>query len=262
MPINAHPEYFKAETEYLNAKRAEDKIYWTEEMIRLAPKHKGSENLLAGLRTRLKKLKESAEKARKKSGGKKGIKKEGFQFVLMGKTNKGKSSLLKCLTNAEPSIGDYDFTNRQPEVGTFQYEGVQAQIIDTPSIGCEQYDSGIVNNADCLLIIVENLQELEELKEFIGRNKGKKIVVVNKIDLLNEEEKIKRKRIDGLLVSAKTEDGIGALKNRMFMETGMIRIYLKEPGKQENRKKPLVLKEGAAIKDVGEHILKGFSGSV
>ncbi|MBS3099475.1 hypothetical protein J4462_04645 [Candidatus Pacearchaeota archaeon] len=57
MPINAHPEYFKAEKEHLNAKKPEDKIYWTEEMIRVAPHHKGSENLLAGLRTRLKKLK-------------------------------------------------------------------------------------------------------------------------------------------------------------------------------------------------------------
>ena len=50
MPINAHPEYFKVEKEYLNAQTIEDKIYWLEELIRVAPKHKGSENLLAELR--------------------------------------------------------------------------------------------------------------------------------------------------------------------------------------------------------------------
>ena len=57
MPINASYEYFNAEKEYLNAQTDEDKLYWTEEMIKTAPKHKGSENLLAGLRLRLKKLK-------------------------------------------------------------------------------------------------------------------------------------------------------------------------------------------------------------
>ncbi|RMD66154.1 GTP-binding protein HSR1, partial [Candidatus Pacearchaeota archaeon] len=65
MPINAGPEYLKAEKEYLKAKDIDEKIYWLEEMIRRAPKHKGAENLLAELRSRLKKLREKAERARK-----------------------------------------------------------------------------------------------------------------------------------------------------------------------------------------------------
>ena len=50
MPINASHEYIHAEKNYLNALTLGDKIYWLEEMIRKAPKHKGSENLLAELK--------------------------------------------------------------------------------------------------------------------------------------------------------------------------------------------------------------------
>jgi len=268
MPINASHEYLKSEKEYLNSDSLDDKIYWLEEMIKTAPKHKGSENLLSELRVRLKKFREKAEKASKKSGGKKGIRKEGFQFVLTGKTNVGKSSLLNKLTNTESRVGDFMFTTRESIVGTFQFEGVSSQMIDVPSIGCEQFDVGLINNADCLLIVVEDLKELEGIEGSIKRSRGKKIVVVNKVDKLSEGEKrklisrMKSKRIDGYIVSAKTSEGLDELKGRLLKETGRIRVYLKEPGKGVNKNKPLVLKEGSTIKDVAEHILKGFSKTV
>ena len=268
MPINASYEYLNAEKEYLNSIKLEDKIYWTEEMIKTAPKHKGSENLLAGLRTRLKKLKESAEKARKKSGGRKGIRKEGFQFVLVGKTNSGKSSLLGILTNAKPMIADYQYTTKRPEVGTFYFEGVHAQIVDDPSVGGGNFDVGLVNNADCLLIVVEDLEDLGEIEEFIKRSKAKRIVVVSKADMLSDSElkklraKMKSKRIDGVIVSARSGEGIEELRQRLFKETGMIRIYMKEPRLKIAKEKPMVLREGSTVKDVAENILKGFSRNV
>ena len=154
MPINAGYEYINAEKEYLNAKTTSDRIRCLEEMIKVAPKHKSSENFLSELKKRLKKFQEKEKKESKKGGGKKGIKKEGFQFVLIGKTNKGKSSLLSKLTNARPFVAEHDFTTRQIEVGTFNYQNVKAQIIDMPSIGSEYFDIGIVNTADCLLVVV------------------------------------------------------------------------------------------------------------
>ncbi len=268
MPINAGPEYVNAEKDYLNAKSLEDKLYFLEEMIRAAPKHKSSENLLSALKRRLKRLKESVEKGRKKSEGRKGIRKEGFQFVMVGKTNRGRSSLLKRLSNAQPRTGEYEYTTRVTEIGTFYFEGVKAQIVDVPSIGSEYFDVGIVNNADCLLIVVEKLEELGELEEVFKRNMGKRIVVVNKVDLLSESEerklraRMKSKRIEGVIVSALTGEGINELKKRMLSATGMIRIFLKEPGKKENRERPLVLNEGATIRDVAENILKGYSRNV
>src|SRR3989338_4327279 len=116
MPINAGHEYFTVEGKYLAAQTLEEKIYWLEEMIKKAPKHKSSENFVAELKTRLKKFREKAEKAAKKSGGKKGVRKEGFQFVLVGKTNSGKSLLLSKLTNAFQIVSEFKFTTRSPNL--------------------------------------------------------------------------------------------------------------------------------------------------
>ena len=78
MPINAGYEYLNAEKAYLEAQTLEEKIRRLEEMIRTAPKHKGSENLLAGLKTRLKKFLEKKEKGRSVGkSSRKTIKKEG-----------------------------------------------------------------------------------------------------------------------------------------------------------------------------------------
>ena len=51
MPINATHTFFTAEKKYLSAESLEDKVFYLEEMIREAPKHKSSENLLKELRT-------------------------------------------------------------------------------------------------------------------------------------------------------------------------------------------------------------------
>src|SRR3989344_180027 len=204
MPINAGPEYLKAEKEYLNALSVEDKIFWLEDMIKKAPKHKSSENFLAELKTRLRKFKEKAEKASKKKSGTKGIRKEGFQFVLVWKTNSGKSLLLSRLTNASPRVGEYMFTTTYPELGTFNFNGVKAQIVDLPSIGSEKFDIGMVNNADCLLIVVSSLDEVEEVEEFLKRARGERIIVLNKSDLFSSivmrkmEATFKSRKIKGV----------------------------------------------------------------
>lgn len=268
MPINAGYEYFNAEKEYLAAQKIEDKIYWLEEMIKKAPKHKSSENFVSELKQRLKKLQEKSEKlAKKGSGGKKGIRKEGYQFVLVGKTNVGKSLLLSKLTNATPKVVEYQFSTREPEIGTFEFDGARAQVVDDPSIGSEYFDVGLANNADCLLIVVENIEEILEIEKQIPRAKGKRIIVFNKGDLIEGEVKrkleatIKSKKIDGFIVSAFKDAGILELKKKMFSVMDVVRIYLKEPGK-EAKGEPLVLKPGATIREVGEHIFKGFSKTV
>jgi uncharacterized protein len=267
MPINAGYEYFNAEKEYLNAQTLSDKIYWLEEMIKRAPKHKSSEHFVAELKQRLKKFQEKSEKASKKKGGNKGIRKEGFQFVLVGKTNSGKSLLLSKITNAAPKIGEYGYTTTEPELGTFEFEGLRAQVVDLPSIGSENFDVGLANNADCLIEVIWTLNELEEVEKKLIGARGKRLVVVNKTDLIGENEKrkieatMKSKKINGVAVSAWTGEGIESLKEKMFREIDMIRIYLKEPGR-EAKAEPLVLKKGATLKDVAEGIRKGFAETI
>jgi len=78
MPINADIFYQKAEKEFYEAQTTEDKVVKLEKMIVTAPKHKGAENLLAGLRSRLAKLKKELKKeSANKSGRSTGVKKEG-----------------------------------------------------------------------------------------------------------------------------------------------------------------------------------------
>lgn len=268
MPINAGYEFFDAEKKYLAALSLEDKLYWLEEMIRKAPKHKSSENFLAELKTRLKKLKEKAEVNKKKGKGKRGIRKEGFQVVLVGKTGGGKSNLLSKITNATPKVSENPFTTKYPEVGSMNYEGVKAQIVDIPSIGSSEFDSGLVHSADCLLLVVEDISDLKELEPFISRSVGKKIIVINKIDLLSMDGKRKldarcrgSRLKDFVLVSSYSGEGVDELKKKIFEKMGVIRVYTKEPGKAAS-KIPIVLKEGSTVKDVGENILKGFSSKV
>ncbi len=267
MPINAGYEYFEKEKKYLDATSLEDKIYWLEEMIKAAPKHKSSENFVAELKRRLIKLREKQEKARKKSGGRKGIRKEGFQFVLFGLTGKGKTQLLGALTNVRPVIKGTMFSTKVPEIGTFFYLGVQAQIVDSPSVGSESFDIGLVNNADCLIIVIEDISEINELEKYMQRVSGKKIIVVNKRDIYSEDEKrkimerMRSRKIQGIFLSALTGENIGELKNEMIEKMDIVRVYLKEPGKPF-KDVPLVLKQGSRVKDVAEGIFKGFSRSV
>ena len=268
MPINAGYEYVNAEKVYLNAKTLEEKIVALEEMIRVAPRHKGAENLLAELKTRLKKFKEKQEKSKKVGKSSiKGIKKEHFQCVLIGLPNSGKSSLLAKLTNASPKITSYPFSTQNAEIGTMDYQGVKAQIIDMPPIGSENFDIGLINNADCILIVIESLSDLEKISPYLAKTKGSQIIILNKSDLLSQEQQrkleatIKTKKLNAILISTATNYNLENLKFLIFKQMHVIRIYMKEPRKKPSNI-PLVLPENSSVKDVAESIRQGFSSQI
>src|SRR3989344_1641177 len=190
---NQSPFYMRAEKNFLNAQTNEEKLKWLEEMIRECPKHKSAEKMLANLKTRYIKLKAKIERSSKVSKGtsKKGIKKEGLQAVIIGKTNSGKSSLLSKLTNVRARISDNLFATTYPLVGMMDYLGVPIQVIEIPAIESEYYDRGLVHTADLIIILVDKISDITELSEKIGKIAGKFLVVVNKIDLLDERERRK-----------------------------------------------------------------------
>lgn len=274
MPINAGYEYFNAEKIYLQAVTLEEKIAALEGMIKAAPKHKSSENFLAELKTRLKKFKEKSEKAKKSGGGRKGIKKEGYQVVLLGFPSSGKSSLLGALTNARPRISPYPFTTLQPNLGTMNFEGVKAQIVDLPSIGSDAFDSGLVNTADCILEVIDVTtvtftapDTFHQLEQHLQRAAGASLIVLTKIDLLSNElarkirERCKSRRIPVFFVSSSSGEGLVELQKAIFKTMHVIRVYTKEPGKVASTL-PVVLPEGSTVRTVGESIRNGFCRSV
>jgi len=270
MPINAHPEYIAAEKEYYKSENDEDRLLALEKMISVLPGHKGAENLRAQIKLRYKRLKEKLEKEKKskKGGSRQGIKKEDLQAVIVGKTHSGKSNFMNLVTNATLEIGDYKFVTKIPSVGMMDYNGVGIQLIEVPAIGSEYYDRGIVNSADVILIFIENLIDLEEITKALERAPGKKIIVFTKIDLLNENEKRKisatlsSKKYNFILISSRTKENIEPLKEKLFQNSGKIRIYTKQPEQKQRSPKPIILYPKSTVKEVAEKILKGFSQRV
>ena len=257
---NQSPQYQKAQAMFLGSKTNEEKLKWLEEMIRECPKHKSSEKMLANLKTRYIKLKEKIESIKKvsRSSGKPGIKKEDMQAVIIGFTNSGKSSLLSLLTNATPEIASYYFTTKTPVVGMMKYSGTNIQLIEIPAIGSEYYDIGLVNTADVILIVVTNLADLEKILPELNRTHGKKLIIFNTKDEVNERklrDTLKSKKYDFVIISTKTEEGIEELKEKTFKSFGKIRVFTKEPGKEKSNN-PLILEPESTVKDISEKIFK------
>jgi ribosome-interacting GTPase 1 len=271
MPINVNdPEYSKAEEWFHEAKTIDEQLLALNKMISHAPKHKGAENLRQQLTTRRKKLESQLEKSKKSGKGtKQGIRKEDMQAVIIGKTNSGKSSLLKILTNAEPKISQTNFTTTQPQVGMMDYATTSIQLVENPAIFSEYYDKSTPYSTDTCLILVNSLEEINEiLKEL--KTQGKKIIVFNKKDKLSENEKrkikatlkSKYKKYPFVLISTKTKENLEELKEKIFKSFDKIRAYTKEPGKESDKKRPMILKQDSTIEDVAEKILKGFSEKI
>ena len=154
MPANLTPDYFEAEKAFKAAKEIPAKIEALQWMLRVIPKHKGTDRLQGDLKRKLAKLKSQGEGS--KAGSRKGyeyhIDHEGAgQVIVLGLPNTGKSELLASLTRATPEVTDYPFATRKPLAGMMPFEDIQIQLIDTPPIDDEFMEPWLppmVRNAD------------------------------------------------------------------------------------------------------------------
>ncbi len=134
MPANLTPEYEKAEKQFRQARTDEEKLEWLQEMLRVIPKHKGTDHMQADLKRRISQLRKSAVK----KGGVKGVDpfhvpKGGVgQVVLVGAPNAGKSALVAAVTSASVKVTEYPYATALPTPGMWAYEDVQIQLVDTP----------------------------------------------------------------------------------------------------------------------------------
>lgn len=272
MPINVNdPEYVNAEKKYDEATTTEEKLMALKKMISHAPKHKGGENLRQQLTTRRKKLEQQLEK--KKKSGKStqiGIKKGDMQAIIVGNTNSGKSTLLKLLTNAKPRISESKFTTNKPIIGIMPYLNTQIQLIEIPAIEGEHFDKSLAHTADTVLIVINLLNELKKLEEDLYITTGKRIILFNKSDQLNENEKrkissfLQSKKYNFIMISCIPHwpnNNIEELKEKIFNSFNIVRIFTKEPRK-EKMNKPMIMKPNSTVKDAAEKILKGLSKKI
>lgn len=262
MPVNADVEYYIAESDYRDAKTTEEKILALEKMIRLAPHHKGAHTLMMQLKKRLSALKKESAKAKAAASKRPKfvIKKEGAaQVCILGMTNSGKSLLLRALTNANVEVGAYPYTTKTPAIGMMDYEGVKIQLVEIPAT-FDAESMSIVRTCDLILLLLDatkdldvQLNELSARLERHGLHEKQLLIVVNKSD--------EQPTTGGIVISAKTGEGLQRMKEEVWKRLRLIRIYTKSPNGQAATK-PLTLPAGAdvedAVRQVHKQLLKDF----
>ena len=162
MPTNVTPEYKNAEAEYKAAREPRNRLVALRAMLRTIPKHKGTEHLQAGIKTKIKEL--TDELAGPRKGGARGgpvftIRPEGAgQIALLGPPNSGKSSLHDALTGSGAPSGPYPFTTLHPQPGMVPVEDVGIQLIDLPPVAREHplpWIGNALQPADGALLVVD-----------------------------------------------------------------------------------------------------------
>ena len=159
---------------------------------------------------------------------------------LIGLPNAGKSTLLSKLSAAQPKIASYPFTTLEPHLGVLQLKHHAPHIVaDIPGIiegahigaGLGHKFLKHIERTKMLLHILDASKPISEViadqqtieqelskfnKKLLGR---RKLIVFNKIDLVEDEKQLEKlasifakKNISVLAISALTGSGIDALK--------------------------------------------------
>ena len=162
MPANLTPDYRAAEAAFRRARDPKERLDHLREMLRVIPKHKGTDHLQAEIKKRIKELTtEISGPARvgARTGPATYVAPEGAaQIALLGPPNSGKSTLHAALTGSHPEVGPHPFTTQFPQPGMYMYEDIAFQLVDLPPIS-ERYPVPWIVNAlqpaDASLLVVD-----------------------------------------------------------------------------------------------------------
>src|SRR5512139_726122 len=280
MPANLTPEYKRAEERYRAAKSPEERLEALEEMLRVVPKHKGTDGLQADLKARIAKLRKQPPSKAGKATHSFLVPREGAgQVALVGPANTGKSSLVAALTHAKPEVAPYPFTTREPIPGMMQYEDIAFQLVDLPPLSDEHVEPwvfDIARRADLLWVVVavENAVDGLELTRRILASKAidleakRVLVVATGLDREGAEEDLAI--VDELLehqwtlvgVSVVSGRGLQELGRRTFEALDLVRVYTKQPGKPADRDAPFTVPRGATVGDLAARVHKDLAASM
>src|SRR5262245_13040798 len=162
MPANLTPDYRAAEAAFRKARHPVERLEWLRVMLRVIPKHKGTDHLQSDIKRRIKELSEELERPR--TGGARGgpalvIRPEGAaQIALIGPPNVGKSALHARLTGSGAAAAPYPFTTQHPEPGMLSHEDIHFQLVDLPAVSPEHprpWLASTLQTADAALLVVD-----------------------------------------------------------------------------------------------------------
>jgi ribosome-interacting GTPase 1 len=283
MPANLTPEYKRAEERLREAKSPDEKLAALEEMLRVMPKHKGTDGLQADIKARIAKLRKQPATKAGKSTFSHMVPREGAgQVALVGPPNTGKSSLVTALTHAAPAIGDYPFTTREATPGMMPFEDVAFQLIDLPPLSDQHVDPWVfdlIRAADMAWVVLDGrypLEGMDDTERLLAERKvtlqpacrdrvadystdatSKAALVVltgadrpGVADAVPVLDDLFNHRWPLVAVSSTARTGLDALARRTFEALRIIRVYTKQPGKPADRSKPFTLPDGATVDDL------------
>ena len=289
MPANLTPVYLKADKWFKEATTDEERILALEEMMRVIPKHKGTDRMRAELRKKYSALKESAEKKKKVSHGPDPfhIPRSGAgQVALLGLPNSGKSSIVAATTHAKAHVADFPFTTSIPLPGIAQFEDIKIEIVDMPPITADFAPAGIVNtfrNCDLIGVVIDLSGDISrqtkvclnflESKRLLlepdnplidesGKSLARKcFVIATKKDAASAEQidNLKQKLTKPMEITAISVNNKTSLDKMMadiFRLLDIVRIYAKKPGHEVDMKDPFVLHNGSTVADLAQLIHK------
>jgi len=288
MPANLTPDYHRAEERLRAAKTAEERILALEEMLRVIPKHKGTDHMQADLKARIAKLRKEGDKKGARVGFSHMVPREGAgQVALAGPPNSGKSSLVRALTHATPEVGDYPFTTREPVPGMMPFEDIAFQLVDLPPLSAQHVEPWVfdlVRRADLVWLVLDARAALEGFDEIRGLLEHRHLRLVpagtsappddsswtakpalllltqadrpEVFGALEAVDELLERRWPLLAVSAATGLNLESLGPRTFAALDIVRVYSKEPGKPPDRRAPFTVPRGATVGDLAARIHK------
>ncbi|HVN22481.1 MAG TPA: GTPase [Syntrophorhabdales bacterium] len=281
MPANLPPTYYEEEKRLRDAKNPDDKIAIIERMLAIIPHHKGTDHLIAQLRSRISKLKEEKERrpqAQRKIDLLYNVKKEGAgQVLFIGFPNSGKSAVVGALSGEPLEVADYPYTTRILQTRMMRYQDIWIQLVDTPALGDESQSmwfGNMLRKADAIVAVVALSEALETEYELVFEEIKSQLpyidtasallIVVTKADLteftgsLKEFEKKSPSPGEIIPVSVTQDMNLHILNQKLFEKLGVIRVYSKLPGKKPDFDAPFVLKKGSTTLDLAVKVHKDF----
>ena len=188
-----------------------------------------------------------------------GLVHSGFTLAIVGRPNVGKSSLFNRLLEQDRAIvTDIPGTTRDLVTETASIGGIPVRLCDTAgiraaaeaveSLGIERSWQAIAD-ADLTLAVIDASQGVETADRQLLARAAKHLLVANKCDLPHEPT-------EGIEVSAKTGDGVPALRDAILDAIAPPGAYEQEAGFITSIRHERLLRESAEYLDKAQRAVE------